>query len=139
MPPSSRASPQAVVKIRVTALTWRGAAERAAQRNLPDFPLPYISRSMATSDRIETLLDEQRSFAPPPAFRAAAHVRDETPYEHARRDREGYWAGWAQQLEWIRPWDRVLEWKPPHAKWFLGGKLNASANCLDRPVKAGRG
>jgi len=94
---------------------------------------------MATSDRIETLLDEQRSFAPPPAFQAAAHVRDETPYEQARRDREGYWAGWAKQLEWIRPWDRVLEWKPPHAKWFLGGKLNASANCLDRHVKAGRG
>jgi acetyl-CoA synthetase len=94
---------------------------------------------MATSDRIETLLDEQRSFAPPPAFQAAAHVRDETPYEQARRDREGYWAGWAKQLEWIRPWDRVLEWKPPHAKWFLGGKLNAAANCLDRHVKAGRG
>src|SRR6266545_7103355 len=123
----------------VTALTRRGAAERTAQRNLPDFPLPYISRYMATSDRIETLLDEQRSFAPPPAFQAAAHVRDETPYEEARRDREGYWAGWAKQLEWIRPWDRVLEWKPPHAKWFLGGKLNASANCLDRHVKAGRG
>jgi len=94
---------------------------------------------MATSDRIETLLDEQRSFAPPPAFRAAAHVRDETPYEQARRDREGYWADWAKQLEWIRPWDRVLEWKPPHAKWFVGGKLNASVNCLDRHVRAGRG
>ena len=94
---------------------------------------------MTTSDRIETLLDEQRSFPPPPAFQAAAHVRDETPYEQARRDREGYWAGWAKQLEWIRPWDRVLEWKPPHAKWFLGGKLNASANCLDRHVRAGRG
>ena len=94
---------------------------------------------MATSDRIETLLDEQRSFAPPPAFQAAAHVRDETPYEQARRDREGYWAGWAKQLEWIRPWDRVLEWNPPQAKWFVGGKLNASANCLDRHVKAGRG
>ena len=94
---------------------------------------------MAASDRIETLLDEQRSFAPPPAFRAGAHVRDETPYEHARRDREGYWADWAKQLEWIRPWDRVLEWTPPHAKWFVGGKLNASVNCLDRHVKAGRG
>ena len=94
---------------------------------------------MATSDRIETLLDEQRSFPPPAAFRAAAHVRDESPYEHARRDREGYWADWAQQLEWIRPWDRVLEWRPPHAKWFVGGKLNASVNCLDRHVRAGRG
>ncbi|MGH7530581.1 MAG: acetate--CoA ligase [Gemmatimonadales bacterium] len=92
-----------------------------------------------TTDRIETLLDEQRRFPPPAAFRAAAHVRDETPYERARRDREGYWADWAGQLEWSRPWDRVLEWNPPHAKWFVGGRLNASVNCLDRHVRAGRG
>jgi len=93
---------------------------------------------MAT-DRIETLLDEQRRFAPPEAFHADAHVRDNTVYERARRDPEGYWADWARQLEWSRPFDRVLEWKPPHAKWFLGGKLNASVNCLDRHVRAGRG
>src|SRR5438309_1362578 len=91
-----------------------------------------------TTDRIETLLDEQRRFPPPDSFRAQAHVRDTTPYERVRRDREGYWADWAKQLEWSRPWDRVLEWKPPHAKWFLGGKLNASVNCLDRHVRAGR-
>jgi acetyl-CoA synthetase len=90
-------------------------------------------------DRIETLLDEQRSFSPPDAFRAAAHVRDQTPYQRAQHDREQYWADWARQLEWIRPFDTVLEWKPPHAKWFLGGRLNASANCLDRHVRAGRG
>ena len=92
---------------------------------------------MAT-DRIETLLDEQRRFPPPDTFTAQAHVRDITPYERARRDPEGYWADWAKQLEWSRPWDRVLEWKPPHAKWFLGGKLNASVNCLDRHVRAGK-
>jgi acetyl-CoA synthetase len=92
---------------------------------------------MAT-DRIETLLDEQRRFPPPEAFTARAHVRDSSPHERARKDPEGYWADWAKQLEWIRPWDRVLEWKPPHAKWFLGGKLNASVNCLDRHVRAGR-
>ncbi len=93
---------------------------------------------MAT-DRIDTLLDEQRAFPPPDGFVAAAHVRDRAPYERAVRDREGYWADWARQLEWVRPWDRVLEWKPPHAKWFLGGKLNVSVNCLDRHVRAGRG
>jgi len=92
---------------------------------------------MAT-DRIETLLDEQRRFPPPDPFKAQAHVRDTTPYERGRRDPEGYWADWAKQLEWIRPWTQVLEWKPPHAKWFLGGKLNASVNCLDRHVRAGR-
>ena len=92
---------------------------------------------MAT-DRIETLLDEQRRFPPPESFRAQAHVCDTTPYERAQRDPEGYWADWAKQLEWSKPWDRVLEWKPPHAKWFLGGKLNASVNCLDRHVRAGK-
>ncbi|MGE5800819.1 MAG: acetate--CoA ligase [Gemmatimonadota bacterium] len=92
---------------------------------------------MAT-DRIETLLDEQRRFPSPDSFKAQAHVRDATPYERGRRDPEGYWAEWARQLEWIQPWTRVLEWNPPHAKWFLGGKLNVSANCLDRHVRAGR-
>jgi acetyl-CoA synthetase len=94
---------------------------------------------MPQADRIETLLNESRSFPPPEGFRKTAHVRDLTPYERAKKDREGYWADWARQLEWIKPWDRVLEWKPPHAKWFLGGKLNVSANCLDRHVNAGRG
>ena len=94
---------------------------------------------MTGIDRIETLLDEQRSFPPPEAFKRQANVSDPTIYAQAKQDREGYWANWAKQLEWIKPWDTVLEWKPPHAKWFLGGKLNASANCLDRHVKAGRG
>ena len=91
------------------------------------------------TDRIDTLLDEQRSFPPSAGFRAAAHVRDDTVYARARRDREAYWAEWAGQLEWSRPWQRVLEWRPPHAKWFVGGRLNASVNCLDRHVRAGRG
>src|SRR5207244_2005161 len=108
-----------------------------ARRNLLESPSSLISRIMAT-ERIETLLDEQRRFTPPDQFRKQAHVHDTGPYERARRDPEGYWADWAKQLEWIRPWDRVLEWKPPHAKWFLGGKLNVSANCLDRHVRAGR-
>src|SRR6184192_645842 len=92
---------------------------------------------MAT-ERIETLLDEQRRFSPPEQFKSQAYVRDQAPYERARRDPEGYWADWAKQLEWVRPWSQVLEWKPPHAKWFLGGKLNASVNCLDRHVRSGR-
>ena len=93
---------------------------------------------MAT-DRIETLLDEQRRFPPPDGFTAHAHVHDSTPYDRARRDPEGYWADWAKQLEWSQPWTQVLDWKPPKAKWFLGGKINASVNCLDRHVRAGRG
>ena len=92
-----------------------------------------------TERRLETLLDEQRTFPPPEAFRASAHVKNQEPYERAKRDREAYWADWARQLEWIKPWDRVLEWNPPHAKWFVGGRLNASANCLDRHLRAGKG
>ncbi|HUL49571.1 MAG TPA: acetate--CoA ligase [Gemmatimonadales bacterium] len=91
------------------------------------------------TERIETLLDEQRHFAPPPAFRAKAYVKDQEPYTRAARDREAYWAAWAKELDWIEPWKQVLEWRPPHAKWFLGGRLNASVNCLDRHLAAGRG
>ncbi len=104
--------------------------------------IPYhsqLTRKRAMTDRIETLLDERRSFPPAAAFRERAHVRDQGVYARAQQDREAYWAEWARQLEWIRPWDRVLEWTPPHAKWFVGGKLNASVNCLDRHVRAGRG
>src|SRR2546427_10443656 len=108
-----------------------------ARRNLLESPSSLISRSTA-AERHEPHLAEQRHFTPPDQFRKQAHVHDPGPYERARRDPEGYWADWAKQLEWIRPWDRVLEWKPPHAKWFLGGKLNVSANCLDRHVRAGR-
>src|SRR6266498_3429614 len=104
---------------------------RAARCNLLDSPSSLISRVRAT-DRIETPLDEQRRCPPPDSVKTQAHVRDLTPYERARRDPEGYWADWAKQLEWSRPWTQVLDWKPPHAKWFLGGKLNASVNCLDR-------
>ena len=70
------------------------------------------------TDRIETLLDEQRSFPPSDGFRARAHVKDAGVYERARADREGYWADWARQLEWITPWNRVLE---NYEKFGVGG------------------
>jgi len=78
------------------------------------------------------LLREDRSFPPSPEFRAAAHVRDESIYADADRDPEGFWARFAGELQWSRRWDRVLDWQPPHAKWFVGGKINASVNCIDR-------
>src|SRR5260370_822212 len=79
---------------------------------------------------IDALLQEHRSFPPPEAFRRNANANDETVYDV--KDREGCWAGWAAELDWQTKWDKVLEWEPPYAKWFVGGKLNASANCLDR-------
>jgi acetyl-CoA synthetase len=84
------------------------------------------------------LLVENRTFPPPPAFRAQAIVRDESVYAEAERDPDAFWARMAAELEWSRPWDQVLDWKPPHAKWFLGGTINASVNCLDRHVRGPR-
>jgi acetyl-CoA synthetase len=83
------------------------------------------------TDQLDTLLSEQRRFPPPPGFAAQANAK-RTIYEAAAHDPEGFWAEQARTLEWIRPWDRVLEWTPPHARWFVGGQLNAAANCLDR-------
>jgi acetyl-CoA synthetase len=87
---------------------------------------------------LEALLTETRSFPPPDAFRARAVAADPSLYDDAARDPEAFWARMASELSWTRPWDRVLDWKPPHAEWFVGGQLNASANCLDRHVAGPR-
>ncbi len=77
--------------------------------------------------------------APPDHFVADARVRDRSLFEAAAEDIEGFWAQQADQLEWIRGWDRVLDWQLPDARWFDGGQLNVAANCLDRHVAAGHG
>src|SRR6476660_4222950 len=87
---------------------------------------------------IDVLLQENRKFEPPDEFRRQAHVNSTELYRSAERDPERFWADMAGSLEWSRPWDRVLEWTPPHAKWFIGGTLNASVNCLDRHVRSPR-
>ena len=91
-----------------------------------------------TPAEFSDLLREDRSFEPLPAFKAHALVSDDRIYADAERDPEAFWAGFARELEWSRPWDRVLDWQPPHAKWFVGGQLNVSANCLDRHVRTAR-
>ena len=90
------------------------------------------------SSEIDALLKEDRTFAPPEPFRAAANIKDPAVYERAARDPEAFWAGFAAELEWIQPWRRILEWEPPYAKWFVGGTLNASVNCVDRHVRTAR-
>jgi acetyl-CoA synthetase len=84
------------------------------------------------------LLREDRTFAPPPDFRARAVVKDENVYAEAERDPEAFWARLAGELEWSRKWDTILDWQPPHAKWFVGGQINASVNCLDRHIRGPR-
>ncbi|HUP66234.1 MAG TPA: acetate--CoA ligase [Thermoanaerobaculia bacterium] len=81
---------------------------------------------------LDALLDEQRTFPPSPSFREKANVNDPGIWEKAAADPEAFWEGWARELEWQTPWQKTLEWKAPYAKWFVGGTLNASVNCLDR-------
>jgi acetyl-CoA synthetase len=88
---------------------------------------------------ISALLSEDRVFPPPPDFVAEAVVNDPAVYERAQTDYEGFWAEQAERLAWYRPWERVMDWTPPWVKWFVGGTLNASFNCLDRHVEAGGG
>ncbi|HWP36758.1 MAG TPA: acetate--CoA ligase [Gemmatimonadales bacterium] len=90
------------------------------------------------TDRIDTLLKERRSYAPPASFKRQATVRSTAVYRDAARNRLQFWAARAKELEWIKPWRKVLIWTPPHAQWFVGGKLNASVNCLDRHVRGAR-
>jgi acetyl-CoA synthetase len=88
---------------------------------------------------IDALLEEVRTFPPPPGFAGEAVVSDPAIYERAASDPEGFWADQADRLEWSRRWDSVMEWTPPFVKWFVGGTLNASVNCLDRHVRDGGG
>ncbi|HEX9532665.1 MAG TPA: acetate--CoA ligase [bacterium] len=91
------------------------------------------------SDRtIEALLREERTFPPPASFQRSAVMRDKQIYDTASRDLEGFWARAAEELHWFKKWDKVLDWKLPYAKWFVGGQTNISYNCIDRHVAGGR-
>ena len=93
-----------------------------------------------TNNAIDDLGSERRRFSPPPDFVSTAHARDRLLYDEARLDREAFWARQARELlSWVSPFERVCEWRLPYSKWFVGGTLNASYNCLDRHVLAGRG
>ena len=91
-----------------------------------------------SGDSIENLASESRTFPPSAEFAAQANAKAEI-YDRAESDRLAFWETQARELTWQKPWDSVLEWKAPYAKWFVGGKLNASFNALDRHVLAGRG
>jgi acetyl-CoA synthetase len=87
------------------------------------------------SETIQTLLTEDRTFAPPQEFAERANCADPHVYERAAADPLAFWEDWARQLDWFEPWTQTLEWQPPYAKWFLGGKLNACFNCVDRNLE----
>ena len=90
-------------------------------------------------DAIEGLLDEVRTFAPPPPGHIRTGIVDRSLHERADRDPEAFWAEQARTLDWMRPFSETLEWEAPYARWFADGTLNASVNCLDRHVESGHG
>ncbi|HKP69584.1 MAG TPA: acetate--CoA ligase [Pyrinomonadaceae bacterium] len=97
---------------------------------------------MSDSTAIESVLHESRVFQPPTEFAQQAHVKSFEEYERlyaeAAADPQAFWAKQAEDLHWFKKWDTVLEWNEPFAKWFVGGKLNISYNCLDRHLDTWR-
>ncbi len=101
------------------------------------------SKSPSTSKPdIESVLKEKRVLRPPAEFAKKAHIRSFAEHKKiskaAQRDPQAYWARAAKELDWFKPWRKVLDWKPPFAKWFVGGKINISHNCLDRHIEGWR-
>jgi len=101
-----------------------------------------MAEASITQVNIDSTLDEQRSFPPSPEFSAKAHIKSLAEYEALYKESveqpEKFWARAADQLHWFKRWDKVLEWNQPWAKWFVGGELNLSYNCLDRHVQTAR-
>jgi len=93
---------------------------------------------VVSSATIDSLLKENEKYPPSEAFRRAAVVQDEGLWERAAKDPEKFWADEAKELHWSKKWTKVLQWDAPFAKWFVGGRLNVSTNCLDRHLKTPR-
>src|ERR1019366_130099 len=91
-------------------------------------------------ETIESLLAEGRTFPPPEPFKKDALITGAEIYDEANRDLEGFWARHAADLlDWFEEWHTILDWDAPFAQWFVGGKLNAAYNCVDRHLAAGHG
>ncbi|NUP89827.1 MAG: acetate--CoA ligase [Candidatus Sumerlaeia bacterium] len=93
---------------------------------------------MTDAPVFDDLLVEDREFPPDPVFAAQANVRDPAIYARARANPVAFWEEQARELEWFAPWSRAFEWTPPHCRWFLGGKINITHNCLDRHLAGPR-
>ena len=93
------------------------------------------------SVNIDSTLQEQRTFDPPEHFSQRAHIKSLQEYESIYRESvehpEKFWGRIAEELHWFKPWDKVLEWNHPWAKWFVGGEINLSYNCLIATCRPG--
>jgi len=106
--------------------------------------VPAVSSSVSSlsNQDLDSTLRELRVFPPPQEFSRKAHIKSleeyEAMYKKSIEDPEAFWAGIAKDLHWFKTWDKVLEWNLPSAKWFVGGKLNLSYNCVDRHALGAR-
>ncbi|HTD76058.1 MAG TPA: acetate--CoA ligase [Chloroflexota bacterium] len=98
---------------------------------------PETGQSTADGS-IDALLQEDRRYPPSEEFKARANWSDPSVYERADNDPQGFWAEQAQLIDWFKPWDTILEWNAPIAKWFVGAEVNASYNCVDRHLQTWR-
>lgn len=113
-----------------------------AEKAVVDLRNKDAQSTNAQSTSIDSILHEQRKFDCPPEFARQAHIKTLEEYERLYResvdDPDKFWSRVAGELHWFKKWDTVLEWNCPWAKWFVGGQINLSYNCLDRHVTTHR-
>ncbi len=97
---------------------------------------PQEENGQMQNKTIESLLKEHRRFDPPEHFRKQANIAQEEIFQKADENFEAFWSNFASELHWFKKWDTILQWDPPHAKWFEGGKINVSYNCIDRHISS---
>ncbi|HLD69589.1 MAG TPA: AMP-binding protein, partial [Candidatus Omnitrophota bacterium] len=97
---------------------------------------PVASAPKEKTKTVQALLTENRIFKPSQKFKEQAHITDTKIYEKAKKNPQAFWAKQSQALDWFQEWNKILDWKPPFAKWFVGGKLNACYNCVDRHIES---
>ena len=120
------------------AVWLSGLNEKEHSRNTVDNKDERVISLVMSQESLENLLNENRHFPPSAEFVAQANAQADA-YVNADVDRLAFWETQAHALVWDKPWSQVLDWQPPYAKWFVGGKLNASVSALDRHVAEGRG
>src|SRR6516162_6596871 len=114
-------------------------ADRSQRPGWPSCSGVCPVRLTRMTETLEALLQEGRTFPPPKSFAKDALITDASIYDDAERDWQGFWAKQALALDWRKEWHTILDWERPFAKWYIGGTLNVSENCLDRHVNAGHG
>ncbi len=117
-----------------------GTSKGRGNDDIIEMAMKIMTKTLDPKLTVDALLEESRLFQPAKEFTAKAFIKDQSLFKSAQKDRLAFWAEWANKLTWIKPWNKILDWSDaPFAKWFVGGKLNACYNCVDRHVKAGLG